>query len=170
MRNHSVGSRWAFAAAAALLLSRDLAAETPEPPRHPRRPSRGWRGAATSFGFDLYRRLRRTPGNLVISPASITTALTMTWGGARGETAAQMRRVLHLEGTADEVMAASGELARSLQDPLPPDRLPYRQSTVRREDLQARAGLRGEDPGGLRRSGRAPRLQDGPRAGPRPYQ
>lgn len=73
-----------------------------------------------AFGFDLYQRLRQKPGNLVISPASITTALTMTWGGAQGETAAQMRKVLHLEGTADAVMTTSGQLARSLQDPSRP--------------------------------------------------
>jgi serine protease inhibitor len=69
------------------------------------------------FGFDLYQRLRSKPGNLVISPASLTTALTMAWGGAKGETAEQMRRVLHLVGSPGEVMIASGELARSLQDP-----------------------------------------------------
>lgn len=68
------------------------------------------------LGFDLYRRLCRTPGNLVISPASITTALTMTWAGARGATAEQMRKVLHLEGSVDEVMTASGPFLRSLQD------------------------------------------------------
>ena len=73
-----------------------------------------------AFGFDLYRRLCRQPGNLVMSPASLTTALTMTWAGARGETAAQMREVLHLEGTADEAIAASGGLASSLQNPSPP--------------------------------------------------
>ncbi|MEO6194842.1 MAG: serpin family protein [Thermoanaerobaculia bacterium] len=76
--------------------------------------------SSNAFGFDLYQRLLQQPGNLVISPASLTTALAMTWGGARGETAAQMGRVLHLEGTAGEVMATSGQLARSLQAPSRP--------------------------------------------------
>jgi serpin B len=76
--------------------------------------------SSNAFGFDLYQRLRQKPGNLVISPASLTTALSMTWGGARGETAAEMRKVLHLEGTADEVMATSGALSRSLQAPSRP--------------------------------------------------
>jgi serpin B len=75
---------------------------------------------SNAFGFDLYQRLRGTPGNLVISPASLTTALTMTWGGAAGETAAQIGKVLHQEGTADEAMATSGQLARVLQDPARP--------------------------------------------------
>jgi serpin B len=39
----------------------------------------------------------------------------MTWGGARGETAAEMKRVLHFAGAQDETSAAAGELARSLQ-------------------------------------------------------
>ena len=47
--------------------------------------------SSNAFGFDLYQRLRQQPGNLMISPASITTALAMTWGGAEGATAAQMR-------------------------------------------------------------------------------
>jgi len=76
--------------------------------------------SSNAFGFDLYQRLRKKPGNLVISPASLTMVLTMAWGGARGETAEQMRKVLHLEGTPDEVRATSGQLARSLQDPARP--------------------------------------------------
>ncbi|MEJ7729757.1 MAG: serpin family protein, partial [Polyangiaceae bacterium] len=72
---------------------------------------------SNAFGFDLYQRLRKTQGNVVFSPASITTALAMTWGGARGDTAAQMKKVLHLEGTADEVTSTAGKLAASLEDP-----------------------------------------------------
>ncbi len=72
------------------------------------------------FGFDLYQRMRKTPGNLVMSPASITTALSMTWGGAKGETAAQMKKVLHLDGTPDDVMKTAGQLAQSLEDPSRP--------------------------------------------------
>jgi serpin B len=73
-----------------------------------------------AFGFDLYQRLRKTPGNVVMSPASITTALSMTWGGAKGETASQMKKVLHLDGTPDDVMKTSGQLAQSLEDPSRP--------------------------------------------------
>lgn len=75
---------------------------------------------SNAFGFDLYKQLRAQPGNLTFSPASITTALAMTWVGARGETAAQMKQVLHFEGAPDEVMQASGKLAAALQDPARP--------------------------------------------------
>ena len=47
------------------------------------------------FAVDLYARLRSQSGNLFFSPSSISTALAMTYAGARGETAQQMARVLH---------------------------------------------------------------------------
>jgi len=77
----------------------------------------GFARSSNAFGLDLYRRVRVKPGNLILSPASISIALTMTWGGARGETAEQMRRVLHFEGTVDDLRATAGHLALALQDP-----------------------------------------------------
>lgn len=51
------------------------------------------------FAFDLYQRLAaKSEDNLFLSPASISTALTMTYAGARGETEAQMAKVLRLPG------------------------------------------------------------------------
>lgn len=48
-----------------------------------------------AFAFDLYARLRsEQSGNLLFSPQSISTALAMTYAGARGDTAAQMARTL----------------------------------------------------------------------------
>src|SRR6202163_3259191 len=116
-------SRWAVVAAAPLLLSWSLTA-IGEPMKS--KPALSKEAVATlaqgsnAFGFDLYQRLRLKPGNVVISPASITTVLTMACGGAQGETKTQMGSVLHLAGTASEVMATSGQLARSLQDPSRP--------------------------------------------------
>jgi serpin B len=50
----------------------------------------------SAFALDLYARLKGAPGNVLFSPYSIQTALAMARAGARGETAAQMDKVLHL--------------------------------------------------------------------------
>jgi len=55
----------------------------------------------TAFAFDLYSQLRSQEGNLFFSPYSISTALAMAYGGARGETAAQMAKAMHF-GLAQE--------------------------------------------------------------------
>jgi serpin B len=52
-------------------------------------------------------------GNVVLSPFSITTALQMVLQGARGDTAAQMRAVLHLDNNASGAAGAK-QLAASL--------------------------------------------------------
>lgn len=47
------------------------------------------------FALELYAKLREQKGNLFFSPYSISAALAMTYAGARGETEAQMAKVLH---------------------------------------------------------------------------
>ena len=49
----------------------------------------------SAFGFDLYQKLKETEGNLFFSPFSISTALAMTYAGARGQTEKEMAKVLH---------------------------------------------------------------------------
>jgi serpin B len=58
----------------------------------------GWIGPANNaFAIELYEKLAAGErGNLFFSPNGIEAALTMTYAGARGETAAQMAAVLHL--------------------------------------------------------------------------
>ena len=48
-----------------------------------------------AFAFDLYQNLRDEEGNLFYSPFSISQALSMTWAGARGDTAQEMSEVFH---------------------------------------------------------------------------
>jgi serpin B len=52
-------------------------------------------GGTRAFAFDLYQQLRAQPGNLFFSPHSISVALAMTYAGARGATAQEMRQALH---------------------------------------------------------------------------
>jgi serine protease inhibitor len=68
-----------------------------------------------AFGVDVYRNLMQGSGNRVFSPASVSAALTMAWGGARGETAEEMRRVLHLQGAPDDVLRSSGAALSQVQ-------------------------------------------------------
>ncbi len=49
----------------------------------------------TAFAADVYRLTSRTPGNVFLSPHSISTALAMTWAGARTTTASQLEAALH---------------------------------------------------------------------------
>src|SRR5262249_47569075 len=65
----------------------------------------------------LFGKLRTRTGNFAFSPLSLSMALTMTWAGARGETAAQMRKVLHLDRTVEEIMGSTGKLIATFQDP-----------------------------------------------------
>ncbi|MBU4341863.1 MAG: serpin family protein, partial [Candidatus Altiarchaeota archaeon] len=52
--------------------------------------------ANNEFALDLYRELMDSGGNMFYSPWSILSALAMTYEGARGQTAEEMREVLHL--------------------------------------------------------------------------
>ncbi|MBW2463039.1 MAG: serpin family protein [Deltaproteobacteria bacterium] len=75
--------------------------------------------ASNAFGFDLYEKTREaTPeGNLAISPASIALAFDMAFGGARGETAAEMRQVMHIEGSDAALHEAASRILGRFNDP-----------------------------------------------------
>ncbi|PKK89911.1 MAG: serpin family protein [Candidatus Wallbacteria bacterium HGW-Wallbacteria-1] len=48
----------------------------------------------SSFAIDLYQNLKNNKGNIFFSPCSISTALAMTYGGARGNTEKEMAKTL----------------------------------------------------------------------------
>jgi serpin B len=63
--------------------------------------------ANTAFALDLYRVLRpANPGNLFYSPYSISIVLTMTAGGARGQTESEMLSALRHTLPQDRLHAA----------------------------------------------------------------
>jgi len=76
----------------------------------------GFAWSGNAFGVDLWARLREQRGNLVVSPASISMALAMTWAGARSETAAEMARVLHFEGDPEAIHRAAAHQLASWND------------------------------------------------------
>lgn len=51
-------------------------------------------GGNNTFAFDLYQTLRDSEGNLFYSPYSISSALAMTYAGARGETEKNIAQAL----------------------------------------------------------------------------
>ena len=68
----------------------------------------------TRFALDLYEMLAQEEGNLFFSPFSISTALAMTYAGARGQTRAQMREVLHFPSDDEELHACLAALGEEL--------------------------------------------------------
>lgn len=70
----------------------------------------------TAFALDLYGQLKSARGNLFFSPYSISTCLAMTYAGARGDTAKQMSRVLHLDQDQAKVHASFSQLQRQLSE------------------------------------------------------
>jgi serpin B len=67
----------------------------------------------TAFTFDIYPQLQ-AEGNLFFSPYSISSALAMTYAGARGNTAAQMSQVLHFAPDQTQFHPAFGDLQASV--------------------------------------------------------
>ena len=51
----------------------------------------------SAFAFDLYRELADRDDNLLFSPYSLSTAMAMTWAGARDETEQSIAEVFHFE-------------------------------------------------------------------------
>jgi serpin B len=73
--------------------------------------------ASNAFGFALYGKVRTGDGNLAMSPASISSAVAMAYGGARGVTATEIRKVLHFTGEPSAVMTGWGRLQQALSSP-----------------------------------------------------
>ena len=68
------------------------------------------------FAFDLYGKLKKGEENLFYSPYSISTALAMTYAGARGTTAEEMAKALRLDLPADRLHPACAEMIRDLNE------------------------------------------------------
>jgi serpin B len=72
------------------------------------------------FAFSLFQHVAsasQSDGNMLISPFSISSALAMTYAGARGNTASQMASVLGFNLPDDRLHPAYGELLADLTTP-----------------------------------------------------
>ena len=79
----------------------------------------GLSSANSKFALDLYRlHTSPTDKNIFICPLSISVALAMTYLGARGETKAQMRDVLHFSDVEeDQLHQAFTDILSALNKP-----------------------------------------------------
>lgn len=68
----------------------------------------------SEFALDLYAQLKQEEGNLFFSPYSISTALAMTYAGARANTARQMADVLRFTLEQEQLVRAFAELESQL--------------------------------------------------------
>ncbi len=68
------------------------------------------------FALDLYGKLKKGDENLFYSPYSISTALAMTYAGARGATAEEMAKTLHFDLPPNRLHPAYAEMIRDLNE------------------------------------------------------
>jgi serpin B len=68
----------------------------------------------TKFALDLYQELKENEGNLFFSPYSVSTALAMTYAGARGNTEMQMAETLRFSLPQDALHPAFSRLKARL--------------------------------------------------------
>jgi serpin B len=70
--------------------------------------------ANNQFAFDLYSELKDENGNVFFSPYSISSAIAMTYEGARGQTADEMKNVFHFPSNIAEMRASFAKLYNNL--------------------------------------------------------
>ncbi|HWV53011.1 serpin family protein [Pseudorhodoplanes sp.] len=98
--------RWAVTLSALALCSTAPLAAEPD--------VRALTQAYNQSGQELFRALAADPGNVVLSPLSIGTAMAMALSGARGETEAEMRQVLQHTLTGPAIEEANAKALAAL--------------------------------------------------------
>jgi serpin B len=83
--------------------------------------SKALAAGSNAFAFDLWAGAgKRSKDNFAFSPASISLAFAMTYGGAKGETAAQMKKVFHFDEEPGALGTSWGGFGRALAEPSRP--------------------------------------------------
>ncbi len=91
-----------------------LAAEAKAPNNDAAEAAKAVAAGSNAFAADLYARLAGRDANIFFSPFSIETALAMTCAGARGHTAEQMAKVLHLPAAQADLHQSFGAILKDL--------------------------------------------------------
>lgn len=71
--------------------------------------------AFNTVGYELFKQLVATPGNVALSPYSIGSVMAMASSGATGDTAAEMTSVLHQQFNRDRVDVANADVLAILK-------------------------------------------------------
>jgi len=67
----------------------------------------------SAFAMELFAHLKDADGNLFLSPYSISSALAIAYGGARGNTEKQMSKTLHFPGDQETFHSAMSKLRQT---------------------------------------------------------
>jgi serpin B len=113
----------------ALLLGVAVFSEA-QPPNQPNPDTAALAQGGNQFACDLYHKLSAQDGNLFFSPYSISSALAMTYGGARGQTAIDMAKTLHFPFEGQRVHTAFADLIQQINQP--GQKRPYQLSVANR--------------------------------------
>lgn len=70
--------------------------------------------SANAFSLDLMREVRARDENLIISPASVSTAVGFAYRGAVGDTASQLKSVMRYPFDPEQYLKASGALITTM--------------------------------------------------------
>jgi serpin B len=115
--------KFAFAVGAAALCASptvaQIAANPPPDPKEAYAPAKldaGVRAVVAGmnqFGFALYAKVRSGRGDIVMSPASVSTAFGLAYAGAKGRTAEEIAAVLHYPAVGD-FHSSFGALLRTM--------------------------------------------------------
>ena len=89
--------------------------DLPKPPAKPKAEVGVVAKDNNAFALELFQQLREKEGNLFFSPYSISSALGMTYAGAKGDTAKGMEKALHLSLTGDVFHASLAALTAQLE-------------------------------------------------------
>lgn len=73
--------------------------------------------ANNQFALDLYQRYSSNPDNLFFSPYSMSTAIAMSYEGARGNTAEEMRKTFHFPENIETLQQGSAALNSQINQP-----------------------------------------------------